>query len=77
MMMVSPLSLLQFMTILVADQFDLAELPPWSTVWAASPEAEFLKGKFIWSNWDVEELIAKKEELLSSHDLTLGLLGYP
>ncbi len=47
------------------------------TVWAASPEAEFLKGKFIWSNWDVDELKTKKDELTSSSQLTIGLLGWP
>lgn len=27
------------------------------TVWAASPEAEFLgSGRFIWAHWDVDEL---------------------
>jgi len=25
-------------------------------VWAASPEARFLHGRFVWSAWDVEEL---------------------
>jgi hypothetical protein len=25
-------------------------------VWAASDEAAFLHGRFIWSTWDVEEL---------------------
>lgn len=45
-------------------------------VWITSPEAEFLKGKFVWSNWDVEELIAKKEELKDSSKMTLGLLGW-
>jgi hypothetical protein len=37
--------------------------------------AAFLKGKFVWSNWDVDELISKKEELLSTPALTLGLIG--
>lgn len=46
-------------------------------VWAVSPEAEFLRGKFIWSNWDVDDLIARKEKLSSSNQLTTGLLGWP
>lgn len=45
-------------------------------VWITSPEAEFLRGKFVWSNWDVEELLAKKEELKASSKMTLGLLGW-
>ncbi|KAB2099501.1 hypothetical protein AG0111_0g12363 [Alternaria gaisen] len=56
---------------------ELVELPASVAVWIVSPEAEFLKGKFVWSNWDVEELKAKKEQLKSSQDLTLGLLGWP
>ncbi|KAH6613061.1 hypothetical protein C7974DRAFT_322247 [Boeremia exigua] len=58
-------------------QFDDIELPASFAVWIVSPEAEFLKGKFVWSNWDIEELKAKKEHLQSSNDLTLGLQGWP
>lgn len=25
-------------------------------VWSASAEAEFLHGRFVWTNWDVEEI---------------------
>lgn len=25
-------------------------------VWAASREAEFLHGRFVWANWDVDEV---------------------
>lgn len=25
-------------------------------VWAASHEAEFLHGRFVWANWDVDEI---------------------
>lgn len=31
-------------------------LPSSVAVWAASDEAAFLHGRFIWSAWDVEEL---------------------
>ncbi|KAI4952342.1 hypothetical protein J4E91_002811 [Alternaria rosae] len=58
-------------------QFDDIELPASFAVWIVSPEAEFLSGKFVWSNWDVDELKAKKKQLQSSQDLTLGLLGWP
>jgi hypothetical protein len=53
----------------------LVELAASFMVWVSSPEAAFLKGKFVWSNWDVDELISKKEELLSTPALTLGLIG--
>jgi len=30
----------------------LADLAGNFVVWVASPEAKFLKGKFVWVNWD-------------------------
>ncbi|KAL7954020.1 hypothetical protein V8C34DRAFT_317684 [Trichoderma compactum] len=33
-----------------------ANLPAALSVWAATPAAAFLHGRFIWSNWDVDEL---------------------
>ncbi|KUJ20389.1 NAD(P)-binding protein [Mollisia scopiformis] len=57
--------------------FDDAQLSADFMVWLASPEAEFLHGKLVWANWDVDELKAKKEELLSGPALTLGLNGWP
>lgn len=37
--------------------FDDPSLSGSSAVWLASPEAQFLHGRFIWSFWDVVELI--------------------
>ncbi len=34
----------------------LEDLPGQFTVWAASEEAAFLHGRYVWSEWDVEEL---------------------
>jgi len=34
----------------------LEDLPGSFAVWAASPEATFLHGRFVWAAWDVEEL---------------------
>lgn len=31
-------------------------------VWLASPAAAFLKGRFVMSTWDVEELMAQKHK---------------
>ena len=56
---------------------DVVQLPGNFCVWLASPEAEFLKGKFIWANWDVEELKGRKEEIQSSRLLTWMLEGVP
>ncbi|KAK1752793.1 NAD(P)-binding protein [Echria macrotheca] len=36
--------------------FDDIQLPGNYAVWAASPEAKFLHGRFVWSSWDVDEL---------------------
>ncbi|KAI1415950.1 NAD(P)-binding protein [Hypoxylon sp. FL1857] len=46
-------------------------------VWAASKEAEFLKNKFVFAGWDVDELKARKEEIAESPELLLGLNGFP
>lgn len=42
----------------------------------ASPEGEFLKGKFLWANWDVDELKAREEELSAPGKLVTGLIGW-
>jgi NAD(P)-dependent dehydrogenase (short-subunit alcohol dehydrogenase family) len=52
-----------------------ADLPGHFAVWLVSKEAEFLKGKFVWANWDVEELIEQKHEILKTGMLTIGLSG--
>ena len=57
------------------SDFDLASN---FMVWLASPESEFLRGRFVSANWDVEELEAKKE--LFENDATLlrpTLGGWP
>jgi len=46
-------------------------------VWLASHEALFLKGKFLWANWDVKELKARSEEIEAKGLLSLGLVGWP
>ncbi|OAL50017.1 NAD(P)-binding protein [Pyrenochaeta sp. DS3sAY3a] len=60
----------------VPGQDDVA-LPGHFNVWLASPEAEFLKGKFVWVNWDVDELKAHAEEIKESMLLRIGLNGVP
>jgi len=40
-----------------------------------SPEARFLNGRFVWANWDVGELKADMETILTDpHKFTLGLV---
>jgi hypothetical protein len=60
----------------VAD-IDLVSLPASFNVWLASLEAAFLKGKFLWANWDVDELSAKAKEIEASTQLSIGLVGWP
>lgn len=52
-------------------------LPSDFVVWLASPEAAFLKRKYVWANWDVGEMISRKEEITSSELLTIKLAGWP
>ncbi|TVY85686.1 Short chain dehydrogenase, partial [Lachnellula willkommii] len=56
---------------------DHVSLPASFNVWLASPEARFLKGKFLWANWDVDELKAQAKELEASTQLNIGLIGWP
>ena len=38
-------------------------------VWLASKEAAFLKGRFVWASWDVQELVKRKGEFESDPEL--------
>jgi hypothetical protein len=55
----------------------LVSLPASFILWLASPEARFLKGKFLWANWDVEELKARSKELESTTQLNVQVVGWP
>ncbi|KAI1188213.1 hypothetical protein F5B17DRAFT_281346 [Nemania serpens] len=56
---------------------DDINLPAHFLVWAASEEARFLKNKFVFANWDVEELKARAGEIAGSSELTISLSGFP
>ncbi|KAJ5728703.1 Glucose/ribitol dehydrogenase [Penicillium malachiteum] len=56
---------------------DHVSLPAHFNVWLASPESRFLKSKFLWANWDVDELEAKAKEIESNDLLSIGLGGWP
>ncbi|KAF2680722.1 NAD(P)-binding protein [Lentithecium fluviatile CBS 122367] len=56
----------------VPFEFDEESLPMGFAVWLASPEAEFLKGRFVMSNWDVDELVALKDKYAA--DPTFGTI---
>ncbi|PSN63163.1 NAD(P)-binding protein [Corynespora cassiicola Philippines] len=53
--------------------WDHDDLPAHFAVWLASDEAEFLKGKFVLSKWDVEDLQENKEAFKDPLFSTLAL----
>lgn len=59
----------------------IVSLPADFLVWIASPEAEFLKNKIVFSSWDVEELKGRKKEILGgppgTGELWIGYTGFP
>ncbi|KAF1982472.1 NAD(P)-binding protein [Aulographum hederae CBS 113979] len=57
--------------------YDEIEIAGDFAVWLASEDAKFLKGKFVWSNWDIDDLKEMKEEIVSTPKFTLGLVGWP
>ncbi|KAL2831002.1 hypothetical protein BJY01DRAFT_260670 [Aspergillus pseudoustus] len=54
---------------------DTVQLPAHFLVWLASDEAKFLKGKFVWANWDAQELMAQADEIQQSMLLRVTLNG--
>jgi NAD(P)-dependent dehydrogenase (short-subunit alcohol dehydrogenase family) len=56
---------------------DEANLPASFFVWLASPEGRFLRSKYLWANWDVDELKARKEEIEGTTLLSIGMQGWP
>ena len=39
-------------------------------------EAEFLSGRFVWAEWDIEELKAKKADILEKDLLLTTIDGF-
>jgi hypothetical protein len=60
------------------DDIDLGlvSLPASFNVWLASPEARYLKGKYLWVNWDVDELKEQTKEI-EAGKFSLQLVGWP
>ena len=44
--------------------------------WLSTDEAEFLSGRFVWAEWDIEELKAKKAEILEKDLLLTTIDGF-
>jgi len=55
----------------------IVDLPGSWSVWASTPQAAFLHGRFVWTSWDVKELEEKVEELSDPGFLQFGLQGIP
>ena len=55
----------------------IASLPGDFVTWVVSPEADFLNGRYVWANWNVEELQAMKDKILEENMLVMGLRGWP
>jgi hypothetical protein len=50
-------------------------LPAHFAVWLAGPESGLLNGRYVWANWDVNELIMLKDRLSKDRSfLTIGLV---
>ncbi|KAI1824150.1 NAD(P)-binding protein [Xylaria intraflava] len=56
---------------------DDVTLPASFNLWLSSPEARFLNRKFLWTNWDIDELKARAKEIESGQELNIGLVGWP
>lgn len=54
-----------------------ASLPADFMVWAASEEAQFLRGKYVFANWDVNEMKEQAERIRNTGALTMTLQGWP
>lgn len=54
---------------------DSPELVGGTAVWLCQKKARFLSGRFIAANWNVEDLLAKREEIVRDDLLKLTLKG--
>jgi hypothetical protein len=64
--------------IILTTDHCLVELPASFMVWVSSAEAEFVKGKYLWVHWDVDELKALiKQKSTERSFLTLEVNGMP
>ncbi|KAF5626214.1 peroxisomal short-chain alcohol dehydrogenase [Fusarium sp. NRRL 52700] len=60
------------------DNASIENLPGHFSVWAATPEASFLHGRFVWANWDVDELKTgpvREQINTDEHFLKVGVEG--
>jgi NAD(P)-dependent dehydrogenase (short-subunit alcohol dehydrogenase family) len=57
--------------------YDDIKLPAHFTIWAASKEAAFANGRFLWCNWDVDELKKNPKFYEDPLFLTSGINPFP
>ncbi|KAF2118820.1 putative NADP(+)-dependent dehydrogenase [Lophiotrema nucula] len=58
-----------------AFKWDDIKLPAHFARWLAGSESDFLHGRYVWAHWDVDELIALKERIISDKPfMTIGLV---
>ena len=55
---------------------DTVELAGGAAVWLAGGErAKFLSGRFVNVNWSIDELVERKEEIVTKGKLLVGIKG--
>ncbi|VDC07546.1 unnamed protein product [Peniophora sp. CBMAI 1063] len=54
---------------------DTVGLPAATFLWLTSRHAEFLSGRYVQATWDLNEVIAKKEEIVRGNLLVMKLAG--
>jgi hypothetical protein len=54
---------------------DTPELAGAVVVWLSTPAARFLNSRYITTNWDVEELVKRQEEVVQKALLKVKLAG--
>jgi hypothetical protein len=52
-------------------------LPANFMVWLTQPKTKFLKGRFVWVNWDVDELCQQEKQIAESSIMTVNTVGWP
>jgi NAD(P)-dependent dehydrogenase (short-subunit alcohol dehydrogenase family) len=54
---------------------DTHELAGGFAVWLSTEQASFLNGRYVSANWSVDELLERKEEIVSEGKLLVGIKG--
>ncbi|PVF94817.1 NAD(P)-binding protein [Serendipita vermifera] len=55
---------------------DTAPLSGALSVWLSSPQADFLSGRVVDARWDMEQVVAQKEEIVKRNWLKVSVSGY-